>query len=240
MTAMRRRLVLAASALAALCLGSVAARAGGLEVAPLGVDFAAGQMAQTITVANRATAPATVQLRTFDWSQPGGVDRLASTDALVASPPIVTIPPGREQVIRVLLRRPPAGAAEKSYRLMVEEIPVPVPGQVNLALHLSLPIFVSAAAPGQAKISWSARPAGGGMVELAARNGGTRHAKFDGLTVATRGGAASRAFGGYVLPGQEKRWRIPLRGLDRAGQITLRGAGDQGGVDATIALDGSP
>jgi P pilus assembly chaperone PapD len=123
---------------------------------------------------------------------------------------------------------------------MVEEIPVPVPGQINLALHLSLPIFVSAAAPGQAKISWSARPAGGGMVELAARNGGTRHAKFDGLTVATRGGAASRAFGGYVLPGQEKRWRIPLRGLDRAGQVTLRGAGDQGGVDATIALDSSP
>jgi len=240
MTAMRRRLALVAASWAALCLGGTAARAGGLEVAPIGVDFAAGQMAQTITVANRATAPATVQVRTFDWSQPGGIDRLSPTDAVVASPPIVTIQPGREQVIRVLLRRPSAGAAEKSYRLMVEEIPVPVPGQINLALHLSLPIFVSGATPGQAKISWSARPAGGGMVELAARNGGARHAKFDGLIISTRGGAASRAFGGYVLPGQEKRWRIPLRGLDRAGQITLRGAGDQGGIDATIALDGSP
>jgi len=239
MTAMRRCLALVAAVLAASCLGAPGARAGGLEVAPIGVDFAAGQMAQTITVTNRATAPATVQLRTFDWSQPGGIDRLAPTDAVVASPPIVTIPPGREQVIRVLLRRP-AGAAEKSYRLMVEEIPVPVPGQINLALHLSLPIFVSAAAPGQAKITWSARPAGGGVVELAARNDGTRHAKFDGLTITPRGGAASQAFSGYVLPGQEKRWRIPLRGLDRAGQVTLRGAGDQGGVDATIALDGSP
>lgn len=237
---MHRRLVLIAAAWAVLCLGSPAARAGGLEVAPLGVDFAAGQMAQTITVANRATAPVTVQVRTFDWSQPGGIDRLAPTDAVVASPPIVTIPPGREQVIRVLLRRPGAGAAEKSYRLMVDEIPVPVPGQINLALHLSLPIFVVPAAPGQAKVTWSARPAGGGMVELTARNGGSRHAKFDGLTVATRGGAASRPFGGYVLPGQEKRWRIPLRGLDRGGQIALRGSGDQGGIDATIALDGSP
>ena len=106
MTAMRRRLALVAAAWAALCLGGMAARAGGLEVAPIGVDFAAGQMAQTITVANRSTAPATVQLRTFDWSQPGGIDRLAPTDAVIASPPIVTIQPGREQVIRVLLRRP--------------------------------------------------------------------------------------------------------------------------------------
>jgi fimbrial chaperone protein len=238
MTAMRGRLVRIAAALAALCLGAGGARAGGLEVAPLGVDFAPGQMAQTITVANRATAPATIQVRTFEWSQPGGIDRLVPTDAVVASPPIVAIPPGREQVIRVLLRRPPAGAAEKSYRLMVDEIPVPVPGQINLALHLSLPIFVVPAAPGQARIAWSARPAGGGAVELAARNDGTRRAKFDGLTIATRGGAASAAFGGYVLPGQEKRWRIPLRGLDRAGQVTLRGNGDQGGVDVTIALDG--
>jgi fimbrial chaperone protein len=137
MTAMRRRLALVAAAWAALCLGSAAARAGGLEVAPIGVDFAAGQMAQTITVANRATAPATVQVRTFDWSQPGGIDRLFPTGAVVASPPIVTIPPGREQVIRVLLRRPAAGAAEKSYRLMIDEIPVPVPGQINLALPLA-------------------------------------------------------------------------------------------------------
>ena len=240
MTAMRGRLVLIAAAWAALCLGIGGARAGGLEVAPLGVDFAGGQMAQTITVANRATTAATVQVRTFDWSQPGGTDRLVPTDAVVASPPIVTIPPGREQVIRVLLRRPAAGATEKSYRLMVDEIPVPVPGQINLSLHLSLPIFVSAATPGQAKVSWSARPAGGGVVELAARNGGTKHAKFDSLTIATRGGAASRAFGGYVLPGQERRWRIPLRGLDRAGQVALRGNGDQGGIDVTIALDGSP
>jgi len=237
---MRRCLPLIAAAWAALCFGSAAAWAGGLEVAPLGVDFAPGQMAQTITVANRATAATTIQVRTFDWSQPGGADQLVPTDAVVASPPIVTIPPGREQVIRVLLRRPSAGAAEKSYRLSVDEIPVPVPGQINLALHLSLPIFVSAATPGQAKVSWSARPAGGGMVELAARNGGTKHAKFDSLTIATRGGAASRAFGGYVLPGQERRWRIPLRGLDRAGQVALRGNGDQGGIDVTIALDGSP
>jgi fimbrial chaperone protein len=158
----------------------------------------------------------------------------------MASPPIVTIPPGREQVIRVLLRQPPAAGAEKSYRLMVNEIPVPVPGQVNLALQLSLPIFVLPAAPGQASVAWSARPAGGGAVELAARNDGTRHAKFDSLTVSTRGGAASAAFGGYVLPGQEKRWRIPLRGVDRAGQVKLHGNGVQGGVDVTIALDGRP
>lgn len=240
MTAMLRCLPLIAAAWAVLCLGGAAARAGGLEVAPLGVDFAPGQMAQTITVANRATAPTTIQVRTFDWSQPGGADRLVPTDAVVASPPIVTIAPGREQVIRVLLRRPSAGTAEKSYRLTVDEIPVPVPGQINLALRLSLPIFVFAAAPGQAKVAWSARPAGGGVVELAARNDGTIHAKFDSLTVATRGGAASAAFGGYVLPGQEKRWRIPLRGLDRAGQVTLRGNGAQGGVDVTIALDGRP
>lgn len=240
MTVMRGRLVLIAAALAALCFGAGGARAGGLEVAPLGVDFPAGQMAQTITVANRATAPATVQVRTFEWSQPGGIDRLAPTDAVVASPPIVTIPPGREQVIRVLLRRPSAGAAEKSYRLMVDEIPVPVPGQINLALHLSLPIFVLPAAPGQPSVAWSARPAGGGAVDLAARNDGTRHAKFDSLTVSTRSGAASAAFGGYVLPGQERRWRIPLHGLDRAGQVQLRGSGSQGGVDVTIALDGRP
>jgi len=240
MTAVRQRLILIAAACAGLWLGTGSARAGGLEVAPIGVDFNAGQMAQIITVTNRADAPSTVQLRTFAWSQPGGTDRLMPTDAIVASPPIVTIPPGREQVIRVLLRRPASGAAEQGYRLTIDEIPVVVPGRLNVALHLSLPVFVSGAAPGRAQIAWSARPAGGGAIELVARNSGARHAKFDGLTVSTRGGGGSAAFGGYVLPGQEKRWRIAARGLDRAGQVALRGSGDQGDVNVTLALDGQP
>ncbi|MDR6292115.1 fimbrial chaperone protein [Inquilinus ginsengisoli] len=240
MTAIRLRLILIAAACAGLWLGIGEARAGGLEVAPIGVDFNAGQMAQIITVTNRADAPATVQLRTFAWSQPGGVERLAPTDAVVASPPIVTIPPGREQVIRVLLRRPASGTVEQAYRLTVDEIPVLVPGRLNVALHLSLPIFVSSGAAVRAQVAWSARPAGGGAIELVARNSGTRHARFDGLSVTTRGGAASAAFGGYVLPGQEKRWRIAARGLDRAGQVALKGAGDQGDVNVTLALDGQP
>jgi fimbrial chaperone protein len=240
MTAIRLRLILIAAAFAALCPGIGDARAGGLEVAPLGVDFNAGQMAQTLTVTNRADTPATVQLRTYAWSQPGGIDQLAPSGALVASPPIVTIPPGREQVIRVLLRGAASGAAEQGYRLTIDEIPVLVPGKVNVALHLSLPIFVSGAAPGQAQIAWSARPAGAGAIELVARNSGTRHAKFGGLTVSTRGGSGSAAFGGYVLPGQEKRWRVAARGIDRAGQVALKGSGDQGDVNVTLALDGQP
>jgi len=59
MTAIRLRLILIAAACAGLWLGIGEARAGGLEVAPIGVDFNAGQMAQIITVTNRADAPAT-------------------------------------------------------------------------------------------------------------------------------------------------------------------------------------
>ena len=164
MRAIRLRLILIAAAFAALCTGIGDVRAGGLEVAPLGLDFNAGQMAQIITISNRADAASTVQLRTFAWSQPGGTDQLTPTDAVVASPPIVTIPPGREQVVRVLLRRPPSGGAEQGYRLLVDEIPVIVPGRINIALHLSLPVFVGSGAPAQAQIAWSARPAGAGVI----------------------------------------------------------------------------
>jgi fimbrial chaperone protein len=217
------------------------AQAGGLEVAPIGLDFAVGQMAHTLTVTNQSDAQATVQLRTFAWSQPGDADKLAPTDAVVASPPIVIIPPGREQVVRVLLRQPPTGAAERSYRLMIDEIPAVVPGKINVALHLSLPVFVASAVPGQAKIAWSARrPAQGGSVELVAHNSGTKHIRFNGLTLCTQGGAASPAFGGYVLAGQEKRWRIMVPGLDRAGSAVLRGTDDQGEADVPLTFSGTP
>ena len=61
------------------------------------------------------------------------------------SPPIATIAPDKEQIIRVGLRRAPDKERELSYRLFLQEVPAPPkPGfqGLQVALRVGLPVFV--------------------------------------------------------------------------------------------------
>lgn len=211
------------------------ADAGNLQIAPVSVDFAAGEKARTLTLKNMGAQPATIQLRVFRWRQEGGSDRLDPTTEIAAGPPMVSVPAGGEQIVRVMIRAVPDDGAQHTYRLLIDEIPVRLPGRVNVALRLSLPVFVGGHDAAPANVAWDLSAAPGGGYELVARNDGGRFARFERLELAI-GAASSRSFGGYVLPGQERRWRVDVPGGARAGKASLRGSSDQRAIDVSLAL----
>src|SRR5215210_1090228 len=145
---MRWAIVLAgASALAGLHPGE--ARATSLEITPVAVHLVPGAKATTIEVANRGGVAAAIQLRAYAWSQNGNQDVLTPTRDIVLSPPIFTLGIDGSQTIRLMLRRGASAAGERTYRLLIDEVPAPNPRaqQVQVAMRLSLPVIIGSAPP---------------------------------------------------------------------------------------------
>ena len=83
-------------------LASGTATAASLMVRPTTVVLEGSAAAATLTVSNNGEAPITAQIRVFGWDQNANEDSLAPTTALVASPPMTTIPPGQSQTVRLV------------------------------------------------------------------------------------------------------------------------------------------
>ena len=217
-----RRAIALATALVLLPVGHALAR-GQLQARPTLVELVPGQQAGRLLLANTGDSPVAAQVRVFAWSQAGGDDRLAETDAIALSPAIVRIPPGGEQVVRVVrLGDVPAGR-DASYRLVVDELPSPQDDAttgIEVRLRYLVPLFVRA--PGTAAPDLHCSLAG---QRLACRNDGGRPAQLGASRLADAGSdtkTLSEGLFGYLLPGTGRHWELDpghLAGLD--GALTL-------------------
>lgn len=193
-------------------LVAAAAHAGSLQVAPVLIDQTNGPTA-ALTLRDVGDRPVSVQLRVFHWSLENGEDKLTPTDDVVVSPPMTTLRPGVDYVVRVVrqVRRPAKG--EESYRLLVDELPDPAiraAGGVSLLVRQSIPVFFSAPTRSAPDVKW--RLVGS---RLEGSNAGDRHIRISELSVVDeRGGKISFGPGlrGYVLGHSSVRWQLPQSG----------------------------
>lgn len=66
--------------------GPTAAIAQSINVSPVTLQMAPGQMATSLSVTNKSTGETTMQARIYAWSQMGGIDHLSESDNVVAAP----------------------------------------------------------------------------------------------------------------------------------------------------------
>lgn len=202
---------LALLALAAFGPGS--ASAGSFSVNPVRVTLTGGQTVGALTVLNNGDEPTVVQLEVVNWSQRDGNDVYWQTKEILATPPIFTVPPGGSQIVRVGLRRPPDAQRELAYRLFLQEVPPPPkPGfqGLQVALRLSIPVFVVPTALVKPALQWQAFRAGAGDIKVRATNTGTAHVQLANFTLSASGGAGlgTQQAAAYLLPGQSRDWTI--------------------------------
>ncbi|AOI41609.1 molecular chaperone [Burkholderia oklahomensis] len=233
----------------ALATIGVDSQATNFTVSPVRVELSAARTSAALTVRNESPdEPVIVQLRAVAWSQNAGDDVYATTGDLLAAPPIFTIAPGSSQVVRIGLRHPLSADREISYRLYLREVPpAPKPGfaGVQIALEMSLPIFIKPKATTAPQLHWKTdgRADSTGTLRLRVTNDGTAHAQVANLIVVAPGSdrpIATHAEFAYILPGQTRQL-VFKRGSGSApaaaAGLHLVGYSDAGDIDSTIAPD---
>lgn len=231
------------AALAAILSAALptAALAADLRAAPVVLETQPGSRTTTFTLINDEDRPLKVQVRVMKWAMDGGRETLTPTTDVVASPPLASLKAKQRYLVRLVrsAKAPPVG--EESYRVLVDEIPDPAnikPGSVQLAIRLSIPVFMSDAPRATAKVAWSvARD--GTQTWLVGRNTGDRRLRLSDLDLQASG---RRLYGqpgliGYVLAGSEMRWAIPAT-LPADGKIAMKAMADTGPVE--VALVAAP
>lgn len=182
-----------AAAAALLLFLAVSASAASLDVNPVRIDLSPAARSAELRLTNMSNEALSVQVDVREWSQDlDGAEQLADTRALLAVPPIVTIPPGERQVVRIGHLGAPAEDVEKSFRLLVTELAGPRtatggPG-LDMRLRLSIPVFVAPigrpAAPDIAIEDVAATDDG---TRVTLHNTGNAHAKIERIDVRNDG-----------------------------------------------------
>ena len=229
-------------ALCALAAVSTAA-AGSFSISPIRVEFSGPGRIQVLTVRNEEDRPVVVQLRALAWSQPDGRDQLEETRDLLATPPVFTLPANGQQIVRIALRREAESSRELDYRLLLEEVPQAALRDftgLQVALRLSLPVFVHPSQHAPEALAWSAAWQPGGRLAIRLRNAGGAHVQVLDFDVRPAEGAAvllHNSVARYVLPGSQTEWLLePSQPAARFDAVHVSGASDQGDFSADVSV----
>lgn len=226
--------------LAAFALPATVAAKGHLQARPTLVEIAAQAGASRFLLANTGDAPVAAQVRVFAWSQVDGEDRLTPTQDVVLSPPIARVEAGGEQVVRVVRTFAPPTGMDRTYRLVVDELPgarVDPVNAVSVRMQYVIPLFVRAGDALPPALACRIEAA-----TLRCRNGGGQAAQLGRSQLVDAGGkivALSAGLFGYVLPLCERRWTLdPAALASLAGPLRLET--QLNGQAERVVVDRSP
>lgn len=219
------------------------ANAGSFTVNPVRLTLSATEPVAAVTVKNVGDEATVIQLETSSWTQHDGQDVLESTTDLLATPPILTVPPGASRIVRVGLRRPADPQRELTYRMFLREVPPPQPVAQGLrvALLISMPIFVAPPHMPGPQVEWRAIRMHDGNIQLQARNTGRAHIQLGQLQIvqaANGADVATRNMADYVLPDNGREWTITTKSAPPAGTLlSVTSLADIGTVKANVELE---
>lgn len=197
--------------------------AAGFSVSPTRVEFVAGESIKGLRLHNSGDRPIQAQLRVFAWTQVDGADLLEPSTDLMVSPPMATIAPGTQQLVRIVRRSSAnvAASVERSYRLLVDELPPAriqssaAPSGLNFVVRYSVPVFISKVGAHQEPpvLQWYTQAGSDGQLRLATRNDSSHRAQLSAVRLLdAEGGILHQQEGllGYVLANTTRLWSLDL------------------------------
>lgn len=212
------RAVLSLSALSIIqSFGVVSANAGTFQIAPILAKVGPDSSSASFRLRNPSAEDVTVQVSAHRWEQIDNESVLQPADELIVVPPLVGIPAGATQVVRIARRERSAGR-EHAYRVHFQEVPSALPeGFVGLQtqLKLDVPLFFTPREP-HAEIEWRAVAGAEGTLRLDLTNVGNHFVRFSEISLRDQEGRNIRQVSGpeYALAGAQRSWRF--EGLEDA------------------------
>ncbi len=191
-----------------------AADAGQFSVSPVRIFLATKDRTTAVTVTNESDKELVMQADLYLWRQTeAGQEDLTATEDLIAVPPVLKIPPGGKQVVRLAMLKPMPTNEQLTYRLLVREIPEvkpPEPGiQLQIALAFSLPVFITPPSAKRQLVCTVQRTAPDAVLGTC-QNTGNAYAQPTEFKLNDASGQpllTSNA-GGYVLPGIKRGFEL--------------------------------
>ncbi len=185
--------------------------AGSFSVTPLRIELSKSESTRIINLQNLESKPVTVQLYVMAWAHKDGNDQYTPTRDVIVTPQIFHLRANGLQIIRAGLLRKPDVSEELSYRLFIEEIPEPPASDfkgVQLALKISLPIFVAPEKTSPSSLEFHTEIQQDGKLKLKIVNASQTHVQIQKLEVFTQEkdqkSIAVHEKLLYVLPRQER------------------------------------
>ncbi|HHA2457778.1 TPA: molecular chaperone [Stenotrophomonas maltophilia] len=193
--------------------------AGAIEVSPVVAVFSPSQKTGVLALTNTDSTPKTYQVSAEAWAVENGEQTRVATNDLIFRPSLVTIQPGKRQVIRYLKTN--STGDEQAYRVRVQEIIDPevakLPG-LHQTVKIDSPWFWRAKdAQPKLAASWQ----GGRLVVV---NTGTATAQLTNLTA---GAENKNGLVGYVLPSQTFRMTLKANTAPASVNVVVNGVAQE-------------
>ncbi len=166
----------------ATCLGFlVSAPCSALELYPTTLKLDQDKPVTTLRVRNTRATPVSYEFSGYRWTQEDGKDVHTPDRNFIATPPILTLKPGAEAIVRIgIISDDDRDPNEHAYRLLVNDISPRGPADrngLNVRLQILLPVFL-AQAIAKPEVSLTGRTASNGRLCITGNNIGTAHAKM--------------------------------------------------------------
>jgi fimbrial chaperone protein len=232
-----------------ICMVPVHVFPGTFRAIPVRLSLDDNSKTTVLKIVNEGDEKVTIQLDAKGWQQDEtGKDVYEETQDIVFFPRIVQIEKGKERVIRIGYTGKP-DTTEKTYRLIMQELPVEKAGEMRLRLTLTLtiPIFVK---PKKEIQEWSAEEAGLSEESLKVKvsNSGNSHIIVSRIKASGLDESGSEVFsrdeaGWYTLAGRSKIFSISvpheecLKARTIRVKAALEAAQDKEKVGREFALD---
>ncbi|WP_111854211.1 fimbrial biogenesis chaperone [Acinetobacter oleivorans] len=187
-----------------------------IRLSPVNVEILSNQNASSISLFNQSNESTDLQIRVFEWTQKNGQDQLTPTDEIAISPPFLKLQSNDSYNLRVVRINPTPISGEKTYRIIIDELPKPIDSRkaaqgVNVLLRSSLPVFV-VNKDAITKLNWKI-DTNQEAPSLNISNIGNRHALLNNLMLVDTTANKSypikvNTINGYILAEQARSYSI--------------------------------
>ena len=181
-----------------------------IDVSPVRVDLSDSHKTDTVRISNLEDSAKSYQVEVVAWSQSEERREIYSpTEELLAVPPLFTLQPGDEQVVRIGMLGDADPGVERSYRMFITELAPPQTEAsedtgVKMRLQIGIPVFVAPKALPTASLDYVDAMQVEDQLFMQFRNNGNTHIKVSEIQYSTTPleEPIRTAAVFYVLPGQ--------------------------------------
>jgi fimbrial chaperone protein len=200
-----------------------------VSISPVRIDLGEENSKDVIRISSQSDEARSYQVEIVAWSQTAEEREVYTpTEDVLAVPPLFTIAPGEEQVVRVGMVTDPDPKTERAYRMFITELASPEQAQressgVNMRLRLGVPVFVAPQSPAIAALDHVGWHQADGRHFMQMRNTGNTHVRISEVRYRAPGmdEPEVEAAAIYVLAGESGYVPVPLPDGEREGSVAM-------------------